>query len=528
MAGSARARTLARLARHLRHRNVDVKAAFTELGPRMSLATAAGLLASSAAVTTSWAAAADPNTPIPGPPTQPEPQNSSNDGTAQWRIFTDIARDLVREGKQAEAERYLKRALEAAKIGFGPTDPHVASACQNLAEIYRLQKKFDLAGPLYDQALAILGDSYGTKDIRVAFALHNVAGYYFSQRDWDKASQYYEQALQVKLASVGPGHTETSNTMFHLAEVRWAQGKRREALNLAGKSLDALDQQRASDAVCSRRRMRLADMLMEERRYSEAVPLLRKVLGEVEMEGVRRAPAAETLARALTELGEFAEAQELLEDSIKRRKEHGGGEHPATAGAIRKLAEVYLASIKSKTAPRPADLAGLQLSAMEMAQEAVTVAEKAYLASQEAAALRQSGDVVKALNEEKSWFSKLLSSGKAGESSLPKVLGAARPEIAALELSSTLITKSEVDRLLGGNNTQILIDLQRALDLVTTQWPGEKAPSEKHSSKIQELRHRGECRALGALWHFSQDMHGKKSAETKAALAALKQQGCSV
>lgn len=529
MAGRAGASTLARLARQLRQLNIqELQHACAETMPRVSLVAAAGLLASAAAVTTSWAAAADPSTPFPGPPSQPEPPSSTNDGTAQWRIFTDIARDLAREGKQDEAERYLKRALEAAKLGFGPTDPHVASACQNLAEMYRLRKKYDLAGPLYDQALAILGDTYGPKDIRVAFALHNVAGYYFSQRDWHKAAQYYEQALQVKLASVGPGHAETSNTMFHLAEVRWAQGRRREALDLAAKSLDAMEQQRASDAACSRRRTRLADMLMEEGRYAEAEPLLRKVLAEAELEGVRRTPASETLARTLKELGKFQEAQELLEDSIKRRKEAGGGEHPATAGAIRRLAEVHVAAIKSKKQARPAELAGLQLKALESAHEAVAVAEKAYVASQEAAAARASGDVAKSLKEEeRSWFSKLIP-GQKDAAVLSKVLRAARPEVAVLELSSALITKSEVELLVGGDRNEINADLQRALSLVTTEWPGERTAPGGHASKIQELRQRGECRALLALFQLAQEVHGKTSAEVKAAQAALKEQGCQI
>lgn len=35
--------------------------------------------------------------------------------------------------------------------GFGEDDPHVASACNNLAEFYRLRRQFDLAEPLYQQ-----------------------------------------------------------------------------------------------------------------------------------------------------------------------------------------------------------------------------------------------------------------------------------------------------------------------------------------------------------------------------------------
>lgn len=57
------------------------------------------------------------------------------------------------QGDYKRAEGYLQRALAEAQQGFGPADPHVAAACQNLAELYRLQLKFDQAGPLYEKVL---------------------------------------------------------------------------------------------------------------------------------------------------------------------------------------------------------------------------------------------------------------------------------------------------------------------------------------------------------------------------------------
>lgn len=53
------------------------------------------------------------------------------------------------QGDKDGAERYMKRALEEAKRGFGEQDGHVAAAYNNLAEIYRNMKQFDKAEPLY-------------------------------------------------------------------------------------------------------------------------------------------------------------------------------------------------------------------------------------------------------------------------------------------------------------------------------------------------------------------------------------------
>lgn len=43
------------------------------------------------------------------------------------------------------------QAVEMAREGFGEDDPHMASACNNLAEFYRIRRQYDAAEPLYRQ-----------------------------------------------------------------------------------------------------------------------------------------------------------------------------------------------------------------------------------------------------------------------------------------------------------------------------------------------------------------------------------------
>ena len=53
------------------------------------------------------------------------------------------------QGDGKQAEQYLRRALEEAQSGFGKEDAHVASAENNLAELYRVMRQFDKAEQLY-------------------------------------------------------------------------------------------------------------------------------------------------------------------------------------------------------------------------------------------------------------------------------------------------------------------------------------------------------------------------------------------
>ena len=41
----------------------------------------------------------------------------TNEHTAKWRVFTDLARDLAAQNKHAQAQRYLRRARQEAIKG---------------------------------------------------------------------------------------------------------------------------------------------------------------------------------------------------------------------------------------------------------------------------------------------------------------------------------------------------------------------------------------------------------------------------
>ena len=116
--------------------------------------------ASSSSAPTSGSNARDV-TPLDAPIAAAYP-TAANKSTAQWRVYTDIGRDLSARGRLDEAGRYLRRALAEAKAGFGEDDPHVAAARNNLAELYRLQRRWDEAEALYTQAAAALERHYGT------------------------------------------------------------------------------------------------------------------------------------------------------------------------------------------------------------------------------------------------------------------------------------------------------------------------------------------------------------------------------
>ncbi|KAL6767837.1 hypothetical protein ACKKBF_B36810 [Auxenochlorella protothecoides x Auxenochlorella symbiontica] len=186
------------------------------------------VLASSALVQVSHSEAP----PAPCAPCVPPPSadGPSNDATAQWRIYTDMGRNLAAQGQLEEAGRYLRRALEMAREGFGPRDPHVGSASHNLAELLRLRGELAAAEPLYREAVALLIEAYGTEDVRVSAALHTLGVLHFQRGAWAPAQACLAQALEVRRRGLGAAHVDTLTTGALLAETQHAAGLARDAL----------------------------------------------------------------------------------------------------------------------------------------------------------------------------------------------------------------------------------------------------------------------------------------------------------
>lgn len=249
----------------------------------------------------------------------------SNEHTTKWRIFTDSGRDFFLQGKLNEAEKLFSSALAEAKKGFGERDPHVASACNNLAELYRVQKSFDKAEPLYVEAIGILEEAFGLDDIRVGAALHNLGQFYIVQRKFEEAQMSYERSLKIKGRVLGHGHADYAETMFHLGTVLYLQGNAKDAESLIQDSIHTLEEGGQGESfTCIRKLRYLAKIYIKSNRLAEAENVQRKILHIMELtkgwDSLDTVSAAESLSITLQSLGKLRDARELLERCLDVRK----------------------------------------------------------------------------------------------------------------------------------------------------------------------------------------------------------------
>ncbi|KAK6125897.1 hypothetical protein DH2020_040361 [Rehmannia glutinosa] len=258
------------------------------------------------------------------------------------RITGFGGRAYFRNGNIEQAEKFFLSALQEAREGFGERDPHVASSCNNLAELFRVKKDFDKAEPLYVEAIDILEKHFGTDDIRVGAALHNLGQFYFVQRKLEKARVCYE----IKRRALREAHPEYADTMYHLGTVLYLQGEEKNAEDLIADSIRILEAGgKGESTLCVRRMQYLAQMYTKSNRFAEAEILFRKILHMMELskgwKSLDTVLIAERLALALETAGRLREAEELLERCLNARRNLLPVEHIQNAANM-----LYIARVK--------------------------------------------------------------------------------------------------------------------------------------------------------------------------------------
>lgn len=271
----------------------------------------------------------------------------SNEHTAKWRLFSDKGREVFLQGKLDQAEKFFFSALQEAKEGFGEKDPHVASSCNNLAELFRVQKQFDKAEPLYWEAIKILEESFGPEDIRVGAALHNLGQFYLMQRKLDEADKCYERAVKIKRRVLGLNHTDYADTLYHLGMVLYLLGKEKDAEALIQESIKILEENGMGDSItCIRRLQFLSQMYLKSNRLAEAEDVQRKVLQIMELSkgwnSMDTVIVAERLALILQSIEKIKEAKELLERCLEARKSLLPEDHIQIAANLLHIARVAM------------------------------------------------------------------------------------------------------------------------------------------------------------------------------------------
>ncbi|MEM8640686.1 MAG: tetratricopeptide repeat protein [Cyanobacteria bacterium P01_G01_bin.54] len=240
----------------------------------------------------------------------------------------------IHRGSVDQAIAWLNKAaqLQAAQ---DRDQTALATMLNNLAELYRVQGKYEQAEPLFLQALEIRKKVLGEDHSDVALSLNNLAALYYGQGKYEQAEPLFLQALEIRKKVLGEDHSDIAITLNNLAELYRAQGKYEQAEPLFLQNLAILKKVlRGEHSYMAHSLNNLALLYEAQGKYEKAKSLFlqalemrRRALGE---EHPYMAHSLNNLAALYESQGKYEQAEPLYLQAIEIANRSLGGQHPHT------------------------------------------------------------------------------------------------------------------------------------------------------------------------------------------------------
>ncbi len=296
-----------------------------------------------------------------------------------------LARDQENYG---EAERYFERALGALQRFPNASPFEVATAMDDLGDLYGLEGRFDDGERLLKQGLKLLDQAYGTnaqatpnydkilndlgnlyKDAgrlldaeaalrralaiararsgedhpNVAATMGNLATVLENQSRFTEAEDFYKRTLAVYEKIFGPNHPTTAIGLNNLANVYADQNRPQEAAGLQQRALAIEEKVFGADSPeVGRSLTNLANSYREMGRKDEALALYERSLRVMERKFGENSGASAlalgALGRMLQDVGRVEEAAQDFDRALKINERVLGPEHPQLVNDLRSIA----------------------------------------------------------------------------------------------------------------------------------------------------------------------------------------------
>jgi len=182
-------------------------------------------------------------------------------------------------GDYPQALATMREALDMRRAVHGAVHPDLAQALNNLALMLYETGDSKAAQPLYEESLEMLRKLLGPEHKEVATALRNIGQVLQDQGDLAGAEADYREALRMQKKLLGDRHPDVVGTMNNLAFVLYDEERvaeaiamLREAYSLAGAALGADHPDVGAIAT------NLGFWLTQEGEYDDALRLLDRAL----------------------------------------------------------------------------------------------------------------------------------------------------------------------------------------------------------------------------------------------------------
>jgi tetratricopeptide (TPR) repeat protein len=217
------------------------------------------------------------------------------------------------------------RVLRLSEKRLGADHPHTLQSKNNLAELYREQKKYDRAEPLYLEVLRLSEKRLGADHPHTLQSKNNLAGLYWRMRKLDRSVPLFEDLLRRREKLLGADHPETLAALANLGVNYKDAGRLEEGIRHLE---DCLAKARALPggvpASLAWVPPQLADAYDRGKQFAKSEPLYRGFVEDARKqfgpEDPRAAGAMASLGLNLLRQKKYAEAEKHLHDCLRIRE----------------------------------------------------------------------------------------------------------------------------------------------------------------------------------------------------------------
>ena len=236
-----------------------------------------------------------------------------------------------------ESEQTIRRRLEALEKTFGPHNPEVMEAREELINRIEGQGRDSDAETFRRQTLDKIEEIYGEGSIESTAGLRLFVNSFFRRTLYGKAEEYCNRALAI----LGSEHPYSLEFQDNLAEIYDLSGRHHEAEALHKRLLAMNEKELGPDHPY------LIDWLNQvatfygtRGRYKEAQPYLLRALEIIQNDTVQDVPSIATamfnLANLFSCWGKYQKAEFHIKRALKMRRSMTGSDP-----CLRKLATIY-------------------------------------------------------------------------------------------------------------------------------------------------------------------------------------------
>ncbi len=144
----------------------------------------------------------------------------------------------VKQGRTAEAEELLRRALAYWEAAQGGDHPNTARGLHSLGVCAYDRGRIQEAAEFYRKSLEIRRRRQGSRHPDVASTMHSLGVCEWKAGRVEEAEKLYRQTLAIRIEALGPEHLKVARTLHSLGGCARSAGRAGEATGLFRRALE--------------------------------------------------------------------------------------------------------------------------------------------------------------------------------------------------------------------------------------------------------------------------------------------------